>query len=552
MLYHLRLGLRLHFRNTMALIYGYLFPLIYFAAFWVLYRYERWPVWRHMGELLTVSVLAGACFGLPTTLVSERERGVWRRYRLTPVSTRDLVVSTVAARYLLLITAGLLQFALAAAIGTPMPKHPAELFVAFTGVAFAFIGLGLVIAMLADTVPAVQALGQCIFLPMLIIGGVAVPLGSLPPWAQHLAAFFPGRYAVEAIQSCMTGRGLSVTAFSLLALTAIGLAGCLAAAKLFRWDAQQRFMAREDKGWLAIALGAWLAVGAAAEWRGHIAPMRLDVTAETNTPAVFTLPTAKLTPAESASAAPTPTTGQTPVANAPSPSAEHVARPAPPTTASAAREPERSNARGSHVTSAAPTPAASSTPTAAASAASATSGQSNPEEPPLASMSVKSWRDVIVKDIDEIAFNRLPPDGGIVTPVAPRYEEPDAEVADQLQTIADRLPEWKPAKVDDVVQRVRNLLYVAAVPDVFQMPIERFLPVVIFDHIQLSVPKDDLIKILFWIAMHPDEGDDSAMDDLHSLGLPINGPGDVVEARNRAGIYGLKLLGRVTGKITAK
>ena len=58
------------------------------------------------------------------------------------------------------------------------PAHPLELFVAFTFVTFAFVGMGLVIATLADNVPAVQALGQCIFLPMLIIGGVAVPLGA--------------------------------------------------------------------------------------------------------------------------------------------------------------------------------------------------------------------------------------------------------------------------------------------------------------------------------------------------------------------------------------
>ena len=58
---------------------------------------------------------------------------------------------------------------------------------------------------MADNVPAVQALGQCIFLPMLIIGGVAVPLESLPDWAQHVAAFFPGRYAVEALRATVMG-----------------------------------------------------------------------------------------------------------------------------------------------------------------------------------------------------------------------------------------------------------------------------------------------------------------------------------------------------------
>jgi ABC-type transport system involved in cytochrome c biogenesis permease component len=265
---HLSTSLRLHFRNRMALLYGYLFPLIFLVAFWVLYRHDKIPLLRHMGELLTVSVLGGACFGLPTAMVSERERGVWRRYRLTPVPTWVVVTSTVLARYVIVLTAGLLQLVVALAVGMTMPEHPVALMVAFSAVAFAFIGLGLVMAMLADNVPAVQALGQCVFLPMLIIGGVAVPLASLPEWALHVSAFFPGRYAVEALQAGVSGPGLGGMRFSLLALVLIGAAGCLAGAKLFRWDAQQRFAARSGRGWLVVVFAAWMAVGALAEWRG--------------------------------------------------------------------------------------------------------------------------------------------------------------------------------------------------------------------------------------------------------------------------------------------
>ena len=94
---HLSTSLRLHFRNRMALLYGYLFPLIFLVAFWVLYRHEKIPLLRHMGELLTVSVLGGACFGLPPAMVSERERGVWRRYRLTPVPTWVVVKAMPAS-----------------------------------------------------------------------------------------------------------------------------------------------------------------------------------------------------------------------------------------------------------------------------------------------------------------------------------------------------------------------------------------------------------------------------------------------------------------------
>src|SRR3569833_3540092 len=199
------LSLRLYFRNNMGLFYGYLFPAIFLLAFWVLYRSEPVPVSRHLGQLLTVTILGGACLGMPTTIVSERDRGVWRRYRMTPASTRVLIASSVLVRFLILITAGLLQIALAMVIGMPLPKHPLDLCVAFTVVSFAFLGLGLVIAAMADNVPSVQALGQCIFLPMLIVGGVAVPVGTLPDWAQHIASFFLGCFVVSCFLVCVFG-----------------------------------------------------------------------------------------------------------------------------------------------------------------------------------------------------------------------------------------------------------------------------------------------------------------------------------------------------------
>ena len=243
------ISLRLHYRNKMALLYSYLFPLIFLLAFYVLYRHERVVLARHMGELLTVGILGGACFGLPTTMVSERERGVWRRYRLAPVSTAGLVTQHRRSRATSSSSRrGCCSSVAALALGMPFPAHPLDLFVAFTFVSFAFIGLGLVMATMADNVPAVQALGQCIFLPMLIIGGIAVPLASLPDWAQHVSAFFPGRYAVQAVQACVNAGGLSSVRFDLLALTIIGAAGCIAGAMMFRWDAQQRFaVARTER-----------------------------------------------------------------------------------------------------------------------------------------------------------------------------------------------------------------------------------------------------------------------------------------------------------------
>ncbi len=541
-LQQLRISLVLHYRNKMALIYSYLFPLIFLLAFYVLYRYEKVVLARHMGELLTVSVLGGACFGLPTTMVSERERGVWRRYRLAPIATATLVLSVIAARYVILVTAGLLQLAVALAMGMPWPQHPFDLWVAFSFASFAFIGLGLVMAMMADNVPAVQALGQCIFLPMLIIGGIAVPIATLPDWAQHLSQFFPGRYAVQALQACILGPGLGTTGFELLALIIIGIGGAIAGAKMFRWDAQQRFARRSGKAWVTVALMSWVIVGALAEYRGYT-PASARTTAErTTTSAPSTMstvpppappvivpsvperpaipPVVTLSEAEKKAASRAQASGS---ARSSAPVAPAKEKPAPETA---------STARPTGEKPAAAKPSAEKP---------ATNTASHPTPP--------SWQAVTLADVDrDLVFDRLPSDSGIVTPIARDEEEPEPETAEHLRYIQENLPSWQPGKVADPVQRVRNMLYVAAVPDVRQQPIERFAAQAVFYQLQQDIPKDQLIKILYWIALHPTDGDDKAVGDLWALKFG-NDPVDLEQTRERAAIYGVKLLGRLLGKL---
>lgn len=271
---HLVSTLRLNFRSRAPLVYGYLVPVFFLLAFGSVFRSGSPPLLHEMGQLLTITVLGGTCFGLPTAMVAERDRGVWRRYRLLPASARAIVLSTALARAVLVGSAAMLQMALAWAVyRTPFPAHPGQFAVAFGAVCFAFLGVGLIIAMLADNVPSVQAIGQCVFLPMIMIGGVGVPLRTLPPWAQHVAGFLPGRYAVEALDACILpeGGGLAAAKFALGALGVIGAAAFVAGMGLFRWDVGPRPLNRAACGWIALALAAWVLVGWTAE-RGKTRP----------------------------------------------------------------------------------------------------------------------------------------------------------------------------------------------------------------------------------------------------------------------------------------
>lgn len=273
---HFLLTLQLNLRSKQAIIYGYFVPFFFLIAFGSVFHGETPLLFHRMGQLLTLTALGGACFGLPTGIVSERERGVWRRYQLLPVGTFSLLLSTLLSRVVIVASAALLQMGLARWIyGTPWPLHPVGFGVAFLFVTVSFLGLGLLIASLADDVPAVQALGQCLFLPMIMIGGVGVPLGLLPEWAQRVAGFMPGRYAVEVLQLTYSeARGLQGAGFAFLALAVIGAAAAAVGLKLFRWDGA-RMRSQQGKVWVAVALLSWVAVGAAAAYTGNLRPALL-------------------------------------------------------------------------------------------------------------------------------------------------------------------------------------------------------------------------------------------------------------------------------------
>jgi hypothetical protein len=268
---HFLISLALNCRSPQALVYGYLVPVFFLLAFGGIFRGSEPPLLSQMGQLITITVLGGACFGLPTQLVAERERGVWRRYRMLPVPLWTLLVSTLAARIVIVLSAVVLQVLLARGVfGTPLPEHPLATAGALLVVLISFLGLGLLVASLANDVPAVQALGQCLFLPMIILGGVGVPLETLPAWAQRASGFMPGRYAVELLQGTFRGApAISEVRFDVIALAVIGLAAGLIGARLFRWQPGERFQ-RRSLPHVFVALLAWGVVGAIGTATGHV------------------------------------------------------------------------------------------------------------------------------------------------------------------------------------------------------------------------------------------------------------------------------------------
>ena len=154
------------------------------------------------------------------------------------------------------------------------------------------------------------------------------------------------------------------------------------------------------------------------------------------------------------------------------------------------------------------------------------------------------WRAFTTNDYAKFDFEGLPPDNGSVAPIASEDDELSSTFAEWMGKISDQLQTWPPGKVADPVQRVRNLLYVAGAVDEARHPLERHVPAVVLGRLRQDFKDAELAQILAWIAKHPDQGDDSAMDQLDPLELQIGKP-DVSETRQRTYYYSLKFLRRL-------
>jgi hypothetical protein len=155
------------------------------------------------------------------------------------------------------------------------------------------------------------------------------------------------------------------------------------------------------------------------------------------------------------------------------------------------------------------------------------------------------WAKITAKDTAELDYN-VPPDHGIVSPMSAPDEEAEDFMKDQVQSVRSKIASWPPGTDGDDLRCIRNLLYVAAVPDAIQMPVERYLPRVVYQHLLDTYPKDKLTKVLTYIVLHPEEG--MVVDDISDLGVEGTA-GDPLVVRERAYLYAIKFIARLTGRV---
>lgn len=185
---------------------------------------------------LVVYVLATlAVMTLPETLADYRDRGILRRYRVTPLHPWQILGSH-ACTQLALGTLGAALLVAVATVGFDLsaPASWPALVVAYVASAGCLLSLGFLLGAVLPTVRTTQAVAAGLYFPAIFLSGAVWPTEALPDLAQSLGRALPLTYAVDALREAWSGGSIDLVAVGVLAGTA-GAATALAL-RLFRWE----------------------------------------------------------------------------------------------------------------------------------------------------------------------------------------------------------------------------------------------------------------------------------------------------------------------------
>jgi ABC-2 type transport system permease protein len=184
--------------------------------------------------IAALAVIAGSFVNLVISVTAQRESGVLKRRRATPVPAWVLIggrTLTAIVVALTVMTVLLLIGRFAYGVKLPTSTIPGVILTAVVG-AVSFCCLGYALTTVIKNEDAAQPTVQALILPLYFISGIFIPNVNLPTWLKDVAEVFPVQHLSDGLHHAFDpathGAGIVWSDIGVLALWgAVGLAFAL-------------------------------------------------------------------------------------------------------------------------------------------------------------------------------------------------------------------------------------------------------------------------------------------------------------------------------------
>jgi ABC-2 type transport system permease protein len=245
-LHQARYDLRAFLRNKQGRFFTLVLPLLFLVIFVSVFGNNTVggsggvkASTYYVPGISAMAVIAASFVNLVISITTQREAGILKRRRSTPVPAWALIggrTLTAVGVSLVSMTVLLLVGRFAYGVHLSARTIPG---IALTGVvgAVSFCVLGYALSTAIGSADAAQPMVQAIMLPLYFISGVFIPNVNLPSWLRDVAEAFPVQHLADglhhAFDPAVHGSGIVWSDIGVLALWAA--AGLVVALRRFSW-----------------------------------------------------------------------------------------------------------------------------------------------------------------------------------------------------------------------------------------------------------------------------------------------------------------------------
>lgn len=258
---HFSFEFRTGLRNKTLLLMNYLLPLGFYVMMGLIMA-EINPMFRPtmVPAMVVFAVLSGAILGLPDPLVTAREAGIFRSFKINGVPAFSILVIPTLSTVLHVAIASAIIAATAPVLFRAEAPADWGYFVLVTlAIMLASAGLGMLIGVVSASSRVTVLWSQLIYLPSMMLGGMMFPTSMLPESLARVSLLLPTTYAMSAYQGLAMHQSPAFDPYwSLVALTAGGILAFALALYLFNWD-RRNAASRGHPAMALLALAPYLA-----------------------------------------------------------------------------------------------------------------------------------------------------------------------------------------------------------------------------------------------------------------------------------------------------
>jgi len=275
----IQIELKLALRNRSALFFNYAFPLIFFFIFAQSFHAEQGgAILQVVAMVATIGVIGNGLFGAGMRAVQEREQGILRRYKVTPISPVPLLTASIVTGVIIYVPFIALMLLLAKTIyHMPMPAQVGSLFVFVIFGVTAFRSIGLIIAAVVNSMQESVILVQIAYSAMFFLSGASFPITIFPNWLQNVTQFIPATYLVSGFQGILLrNESIAQNTTAVLALIVTAAVALFVATKIFRWEKEEKVRSSAKLWILAVLVPFFLMGTYQAYSKDNVEKARLD------------------------------------------------------------------------------------------------------------------------------------------------------------------------------------------------------------------------------------------------------------------------------------